>query len=272
MKAAERWSRALADWAIPPEILAGAPESPWGFPTELYAQRADTPPQLPTISTQRALEALLPTGSVLDVGCGAGAASLPLAPATRRYIGVDASTAMLEAFRSRAEAVDKPVTPIEGLWPAVADRTPSADVVVCHHVVYNVPEIAAFAAALTAHARRRVVLELPRQHPMSDLNDLWRHFHGRDRPTGPTADDAVAVLRELGLEPGRTEWLAPARTWSGTTARQDLVAWARRRLCLSAERDAEIDEALSPELREEHDGVRLASRPVVTLWWPGTAP
>ncbi len=41
MTAAERWAEALAGWAIPEPILAAAPESPWGFPSDLFARRAD---------------------------------------------------------------------------------------------------------------------------------------------------------------------------------------------------------------------------------------
>src|SRR5207302_224166 len=80
------------------------------------------------------------------------------------------------------------VTTIEGAWPDVADRAPGGDVVVCHHVVYNVPDLVSFAQRLTDHAWRWVVVELTAQHPMSVLNDLWQHFHGLTRPTTPTAD------------------------------------------------------------------------------------
>ena len=68
--AAERWQAELAGWAIPDEILAQAPESPWGFPPELFAAPPDP---IDTPSRDRALEALPPGGSVLDVGCGGGA-------------------------------------------------------------------------------------------------------------------------------------------------------------------------------------------------------
>jgi hypothetical protein len=40
MSAGERWSHMLAGWAIPQEILDGAPESPWGFPTGVFVQSA----------------------------------------------------------------------------------------------------------------------------------------------------------------------------------------------------------------------------------------
>src|SRR2546430_2930411 len=77
--AERRWREDLAAWAIPQHILDAAPESPWHFPVELFARRADAAQSRMTASTLRALEALPMDGSVLDVGCGAGAASLPLA-------------------------------------------------------------------------------------------------------------------------------------------------------------------------------------------------
>src|SRR5256885_596520 len=103
VSAAQGWRRALADWAIPEEILAAAPESPWTFPVELFARRADAAPDAPTVSNRKALEALHEGGAVLDVGCGAGAASLPLARRAGMLTGVDSSDGMLEAFRERAE-------------------------------------------------------------------------------------------------------------------------------------------------------------------------
>ncbi len=122
MKATEQWTRALAAWAIPPRILAAAPESPWGYLTHLFAHKADTLPADPTPSARRALEELPPGGSVLDVGCGAGAGALPLAARAAALIGVDPSAEMLRAFYARAEATGKAVTTIEGTWPAAAEE------------------------------------------------------------------------------------------------------------------------------------------------------
>lgn len=281
--AAEQWTQALAAWAIPPAILAAAPESPWGFPTAVFARRADaamatvsTSTTSATPSAQRALEALPEGGSVLDVGCGAGAGSLPLAARAGCLIGVDSSAELLRAFRERVERTGTDVSTIEGAWPdvAVAGQTPIADVVVCHHVAYNVPDLAPFAHRLTDHARRCVVMELTARHPMSALNDLWRHFHKLQRPLTPTAGDAMAVLRELGLTPQSVEWMAPALGWSGPSSREDLVAWVRRRLCLPSRRDGEIAAVLEGQhlIVEQDGGVSLPPRPVVTVWWEGTAP
>jgi SAM-dependent methyltransferase len=267
--AAERWRDDLASWAIPQEILDAAPESPWGFPVDLFANRADRP-RRPTASDRRATEALPEGGSVLDVGCGAGASSLPLAGRAGRLSGVDGSEGMLEAFRERVEASGIECTTVQGTWPDVADAAPIADVVVCHHVVYNVAEPAPFVRALSAHATHRVVLELTRAHPLSNLNDLWIRFHGLERPTRPTADDFAAVLEELDLSPGREEW-EPTDWSGGFTRREDLVAFIRKRLCLTADRDPEVWEAIAGNVVQRDGTIGLLPRPIVTLWWEGSA-
>jgi SAM-dependent methyltransferase len=268
--AAARWREDLASWAIPDEILARAPESPWHFPVKLFASRADAVRTTePTPSNRRALESLPEDGSVLDVGCGAGAASLALLPRASRLIGVDTSSDMLAAFLERARAAGVEAEAIEGAWPDVADRTPSADVVVCHHVFYNAPDLRTFALRLSDHARHRVVVEMTVDHPLSNLNPLWLRFHGLVRPTRPTADDAVAVLRQAGLSPEREDWNAPRP--GGFDTRAELVAMVRRLLCLPAERDPEIDQALGERPVDREGRWGFPDRPVATLWWPGSA-
>lgn len=251
--AAERWAKQLAEWAIPEEILAQAPESPWTFPPALFTAPADPGPD--TTSRRRAREAVPDGGTVLDVGCGGGAAGLALVPPAGRVVGFDQGADLLDAFDARASELGVDHETIQGRWPDDAAAAPMADVVVCHHVAYNVPRIGAFAAALSAHARRRVVMELTDRHPRAGLNYLWPHFWGIERPEGPTAEDAAGALREAGIAPN-VEREARGRRSVDRAAR---VASVRKYLCLPADRDPEIDALLGPD-----DGV---GGDVVTLWW-----
>lgn len=257
--AASRWARELAEWAIPEDILAAAPESPWSFPAAIFAA-PELPSYTDTPAQRRAREAFPPDGgTVLDVGAGGGAASLPLVPPARRIVAVDELAELLAVFASRAEEVGVEHEEVQGSWPAVAGQAPVADVVVSNHVFYNVPDLAAFATALTDHARWRVVVEITAAHPLVSLNPLWMHFHGLERPSGPTAEDALAVLSEAGIA-AEIEWAErPPRR---AVARADRVAFVRRRLCLAPDRDPEI-EALIDEQPE------LPGK-VAVLWWPGT--
>lgn len=270
MTAAERWAAGLNEWAIPPEILARAEASPWEFPPGVFERRADRSAQVLTPSTRAALEALPQAGGVLDVGCGAGAASLPLAGRASLLAGVDVDPRMLGEFRARAGAAGVRVVAVEGRWPEVCDRVPAVDVAVCHHVAYNVPTLAAFARGLTEKARARAVLELTLVHPRAHLNELWRRFHGLARPTRPTADDAEAVLREAGFDVHREDW-TPAEPTTWFDSIDEAVAWTARALCLRSERHAELRRLLEPSLLRIDGMLAQPPRPRATIWWPGAA-
>lgn len=260
-EASARWREALGEWAIPPAVAEAAPEAPWSYPPELFRWDAEQDEAMPLRPSRLlALDVLPVGGSVIDVGVGGGASSLGLVPPAGRITGVDESDAMLASFTEAARAGGVAAHPVAGRWPDVAGEVGPADVVVCHHVLYNVADLEPFAAALTDRARRRVVVELTRHHPQAPLNPLWKALHGVERPSGPTADDALAVLTAMGLEVGRVDIEVGPRSWQVSA---DAVAFARRRLCLGADRDPEI-----ATLLHEHGG---RPQQVVALWWPGGA-
>jgi len=269
VSALERWARELGGWGIPDEILSAAPESPWGFPAELHRIRAErATAREPTATTRRALEALPEGGSVLDVGVGGGAASLPLAGRAALIVGVDTSPDMLSAFDEGARARGVEARTVQGGWPDVAPQVLETDVVVCSHVLYNVRDLEPFVLALDGHARRRVITEITASHPLAWMSELWRRFHALERPDGPTAEVAFEALAELGVSPEREDGSRTPLS-SGFERREDAVALVRRRLCLSAERDPEIETALG-DLLAERDGLWSAGpseQTLVTLWW-----
>src|SRR5580704_10391233 len=86
----DRWRSDLEAWAIPDHIIASVSESPWVLPRQVFARRADRVSLAPAgPSYDRAFAALDPPGTVLDVGSGAGAASLPLLPRCTGLAAVD---------------------------------------------------------------------------------------------------------------------------------------------------------------------------------------
>lgn len=255
--AAEHWASELAAWAIPEHIMAQAPESPWAFSPALFRPPAEPTPDTP--SRVRAREALPEGGSVLDVGCGGGAAGLALVPPAGRVTGFDQSQELLDLFAARAGELGVEFQAVQGSWPEDAATVGPADVVVTHHVAYNVPDLGGFARELSSHARNRVVMELSSFHPRYGVNHLWRHFWAVDRPEGPTADDAIAVLREVGIEPA----VERAPRAGRPIDRERRVASVRRYLCLPPERDAEVDALLGDDTSARGE--------VVTLWWDGSA-
>lgn len=98
--AARRWADQLAAWAVPSEILDSAPQRPYAFSPEMFAAPESVSPR--SRSTEVAAAALPPGGTVLDVGCGGGAAAFALVPPAGRVIGTDRQEDMLRLFETTA--------------------------------------------------------------------------------------------------------------------------------------------------------------------------
>jgi SAM-dependent methyltransferase len=228
--AAQRWRELLQARTIPAEIRAAAAQDPnWHDPTRFVPRAA--PEHTP--SRRAALQLLGPDGgTVLDVGCGAGAAGLALLPKVSHLTGVDSAADMLRAFESGCAQRGVPHRSVLGRWPDTAPEAGVADVVVSHHVGYNTLELGPFAAALGAAARRGVVVELHAVHPGAWLDPLWVQFHGLHRPPSATVDDALAVFTEVGIRPEVQCWTRPAQSRNPEAE----LDFSMRRLCLPAER------------------------------------
>ena len=253
----DAWRDDLASWALPQEILDQAPESPWSHPVAMFTVGDEIDE---SISHRLAREALPSGGSVLDVGSGGGRASLALEPPASMLVAVDHQQEMLDAFAAAAVARGVRSHQYLGDWPDVADDVPECDVVVCHHVAYNVADIGPFLQALNAHALRRVVIEVPMHHPLSNTNPLWKKFWGLDRPVVPTGHDLAAICTALGFDVHTEFW--PDITWGRRVdlGEAERVRFTRTRLCLPEERAPEVAAALK-ELGD------MRSRDMATIWW-----
>jgi len=256
---ADRWREILRDRQVPETIRAAAPEQNWSLEPERFRWRPDDPAQLShRPSRHRALEALPKRGVVLDVGVGGGGSSLGLAKKVELIIGVDRLPTMLDSFEASARAAGVAARSVLGTWPAVADQVEVVDVAVSHHAVYGIARGIHHRLDGTrpSPGRPRALDRLP----AGRLRPLWKAFHGIDRPDHRPAEEVEAVLVAMGLGVERVEAVVPPRV---PDVVPESVAFARRRLYVGPECDAEIAEFLRTEPPEEHE--------VVALWWSGAA-
>lgn len=251
--AAQRWRELLEARAIPEEIKAGAPRNPHAHDPTRFLPPA-TPQDTPS---RRTALALLGDdgGTVLDVGCGGGAAGLALVPHVTHLTGTDHAADMLRVFERACAERDVAHRSVLGAWPDTAAEAGTADVVVSNHVGYNTVELGPFLAALGAAARRGVVVELHAEHPGAWLDPLWEKFHGLRRPAAATAEDVLAVLAEIGIHPEVQRWSRPAQPRNPDAE----VDFSLRRLCLPEQRRAEVADAVR-SLGPRH-------RDLVTISW-----
>lgn len=253
LTATARWRELLEARQIPAEIRQAAPQDPHRHDPARFL-----PPAVPddTPSRRTALELLGPEGgTVLDVGCGGGAAGLALVPKVTQLTGVDHAEDMLRVFEQACTERGVAHRSVLGPWPHTAQEAGVADVVVSNHVGYNTLDLGPFFAALGAAARRAVVVELHAVHPGAWLDPLWERFYGLRRPAPATVEDALAVLDEIGIHPQVHRWSRPPTPRHPEAE----VDFSLRRLCLPADRRDEVAEAV-------HDlGPR--DRDLVTISW-----
>ena len=114
------------------------------------------------------LPTLVPGTTILDVGCGGGLVSEPLARLGARVTGIDPTIDSIGVARRHAEgqglAIDYRTAPVEELQ-ATGE---TFDAVVCMEVIEHVPDPAAFVRSLGALVRPGGALI------MSTLNRTWK--------------------------------------------------------------------------------------------------
>ena len=271
MSPADRWREQLLRWTAPP------PEQARNIPTDDGWQahahrfrainRAVAGREEPLV---RFLARWWTEGvTLLDVGAGGGRFALPLAEREWTVTAVEPSPGMRDVLTEAAAERGISLDVRAMRWPPDAGPLPSADVVLCANVAYDVADLAPFVAALNRASRQAVVLYLSMTHPIGHLGDLWRDFRGWRVPTGPTYLDAAAVVFDLGIAVNVT--LLPV---TSTMVFDDLdaaVAVYRERLGMQpdAQRDAALRERLAVQLVNEEGRLVMPPREKfgAALWW-----
>ncbi|MDP1848612.1 MAG: class I SAM-dependent methyltransferase [Solirubrobacteraceae bacterium] len=201
--AAARWRRLVTDRLAELERLSPAAGSVsgsfWDSRAGRYAaavRRANTERDPFLRRLRRLTDA---SSTVIDVGAGTGRFALVLADEVDHVTAVEPSAAMLAILRRDAQELGAAnVTALQATWDEA--RVEPADVAFSAFVLTLVPDAVSFLAKLDATARHHALLYLGAYSGDAVLDPLWRHFHGAPRAPGPSYLDAVAVLRELGIE------------------------------------------------------------------------
>ena len=270
MTAARRWSDQLDEWAIPEHLLAAVDESPYGWSQTLWKRRSERSrvEDDETVTTTIARRLLTSGDGLIDVGAGRGRASLPLAAEGHPLVAVEKNPDMVAGLREDAARLGANVSIVEGAWPEAAAELDSAPVVMSAHVVYDVPDIGPFLTAMHRLATSGVVLEVTPSHPWSGMAPYYRALHHIDRPSGPTADDLVAVIEEVvGVVPEVEWWARSGQMWFSDW--DEITEFYGRRLVLPPGRRHEVRPLVEPDVTEV-DGRLFVGDPVrrlATIWW-----
>lgn len=223
-------------------------------------------------ATADALLALVKPGdSVLDVGAGGGRIALPLAQKCRLVTAVEPSESMRERLREQvAEWGVKNLNVVAEKWEDA--RVRPADVVVCAHVLYTVPDPVPFVEKLDAHALRIVAAVMFEQPAVAAYFPLWPPVHGEDRLALPALGEFEALLKEMGIPYDRVR--LPQREPRGFESVEQAVAESAARLFVSpgtpkAER---LREAVKESLVPHAGGFRFTwarpQQPWLVTWTP----
>ncbi|HEV3402280.1 MAG TPA: class I SAM-dependent methyltransferase [Acidimicrobiales bacterium] len=203
--AATRWRSLVRARRKEIEQLSGAPDRDdtryWERRAKRFAARLEGTAQGDPLTTR--LRRVCRAGTtVLDVGSGPGRFALAIAPRVAEVVALDPSRAMLAILRREARKRGLAnVRTVEGRWPEASAEVDPVDVAFSSYVLPIVEDAPRFLRALDAAARRHAFLYLGAFTADAVVDPIWRHFHGTPRRPGPTWLDAVAVLREIGMEP-----------------------------------------------------------------------
>ena len=177
--------------------------------------------------------------------------ALPLAFSCRHVVAVEPSPSMSTALVQQAASADiKNISPVQSTWQdAEVER---ADVIICCHVVYTVPDIEPFVRKLGTHADKIIVV-LYDAPPQSQIHAVWKQVHDEERLFLPSLPELREVLTELGIAASFEQ--LPVRPSRGYASFEEATEQLTGRLFLEpGSPKIEKLRNLLPGLLEEVDG------------------
>jgi SAM-dependent methyltransferase len=150
------------------------------------------------------LAALTPGQSVLDVGCGAGTLSLPLANAGHPVLAVDFSPGMLDGLKDRAQreqtqGIEWRLLSWTDDWPAAGVGRKSVDVALASRSLI-VADLWEALVKLDETARDKVCVTMATSHGPRSAEAIMAKL-GRETPRRPDFVYGMNMLFQMGIEP-----------------------------------------------------------------------
>ena len=166
-----------------------------------FAPPPEDAPEDPVV--QQITRWLCADADLVDVGCGGGRLSVPLARYCKNVTALDPSPAMLTELRSHIhDRGIENINIVESTWEDWPERAPeqAPGVVLIAHLLYSVHPIGEFLAKAERVARHRVVVLLSTAQPIAYFHPLWEAAHGEKRIESPGANEFAALLRSWNIE------------------------------------------------------------------------
>lgn len=203
-----------------------------------------SPPDQALLAT--VLKSIDSNTTVIDIGAGTGAWTIPLAKVAYRVTAVDPSPAMLDVLKSnlKAERITN-VGIVQAQWEEA--EVSNHDVTLCSHSMYSVPDLAAFVNKVNEKTLKRAFMILRLKSRNGVLADLWQKYYNTPKPEEPSFILAYNLLYAMGIY-GDVE-IDPHPGFRKDETIDDAVNFVRSALQL------EIRPGLLEELRQYLEGV-----------------
>lgn len=207
---------------------------------------------------------------VLDIGCGNGAITIPLAKKARSVTALDISTRMLDILRENA-ATEK-LSNIQTINKAIEDvevpEIGSHDVVVASRSLNGIPDIKTELDKINKIARKYVYITLWGAGNREFENEI-AELLGRESHEHPDYTIVLNILREMGIHAHSEPLKSNTRNYySNMEEALDRIQWRVGEL--SEEEKLIVEEHLSKVLTENPDGSFSYSRTSskwILIWW-----
>ncbi len=165
------------------------------------------------------LRSLGSTGSVLDVGCGAGALAVRLAGEGFRVTGLDVSAEALRLAKERSKAMGAAVDWKVGFAEHLPVPKKSVDYITCCHTLEHVRDLSAAVREFHRVARKRIVVLVPKQGFKMYMDNYHTQFFDTEEKLAAAMGFSDYTCKEIDCSDHRHEFKGKAFLFVGELPR-----------------------------------------------------